>query len=69
MAAITHLFHIDAPREKVFLAVSTINGLQQWWTEQTSGSDKIGGVIEFRFGGRGFVDFRVEESNANTFYK
>ena len=69
MAEITHLFHVDASVKKVFQAISTIKGLQQWWTAQTSGSDKIGEIIEFRFGENGFVDFKVIESIPNTLYK
>jgi uncharacterized protein YndB with AHSA1/START domain len=47
---IKHLFHIDAPKEKVFEALTTIKGLGSWWTAQTSGDASKGGTIQFRFG-------------------
>ena len=50
MYSIKHLFHINASREKVFEAISTINGLSNWWTTKTSGSDAVDGVINFHFG-------------------
>ena len=49
MAAIKHLLHINASREKVYEALTTIAGLSKWWTKQTTGDTKIGGVIQFRF--------------------
>jgi uncharacterized protein YndB with AHSA1/START domain len=50
MADIKHLFHINAPREKVYQALSTVEGLAAWWTTQTSGKSEPGGILEFRFG-------------------
>ena len=50
MASIKHLFHIHASKEKVFEAISTIEGLKNWWTVQTAGSPEVVGIIEFRFG-------------------
>ena len=58
MAAIKHLFHIDAPKHKVYEAISTIEGLRNWWTVQTTGDADPGGVIAFRFGQVG-MDFKV----------
>jgi uncharacterized protein YndB with AHSA1/START domain len=65
MAAIKHLFHIDAPRQKVYEAISTINGFQNWWTKQTSGDAGLGGVIAFRFGNPG-MDFKVTKLTEAT---
>ncbi len=48
--AIKKLFHIDAPMSKVFENLTTIEGLSQWWTVQTSGSTEPGGSIKFDFG-------------------
>jgi uncharacterized protein YndB with AHSA1/START domain len=61
MACIKHLFHINASREKVFEAISTINGLAGWWTTKTSGDSSVGGIIEFRFGDFGGPDMKVKE--------
>lgn len=63
--SIKHLFHINASREKVFEAVSTINGLSNWWTTKTSGNADTGGVIRFRFGEMGGPDMKVIEAKNN----
>jgi len=47
---IKHLYHIDAPIEKVYQAISSIEGLQNWWTIQTKGNSVLGGQIQFDFG-------------------
>jgi uncharacterized protein YndB with AHSA1/START domain len=53
MLAIKHLFHIAAPREQVYEAISSIEGLQGWWTVQVSGESEVGGILSFRFGEHG----------------
>ena len=50
MYSIKHLFHINASKEKVFEAISTANGLSNWWTIQTTGDPAFGGTLAFRFG-------------------
>lgn len=49
MVDIVHRVGIKAPASEVYSALSTIDGLAGWWTTATTGSSKIGGVIEFRF--------------------
>jgi uncharacterized protein YndB with AHSA1/START domain len=51
--SIKHLFHIDRPQEEVFRALTTIEGLSQWWTKGTTGDTSPGGIIRFRFGDAG----------------
>ena len=63
--SIKHLFHINASREKVFEAISTINGLSNWWSENTSGNAAVGGIIQFRFGEMGGPDMKVTEMKSN----
>lgn len=47
-----HLFEIAAPPESVFGAVTTPEGLAQWWTTQVSaGEAGAGGRIRFSFRG------------------
>ncbi len=48
--SIKHLFHIDASKQKVFEAISTIEGLSNWWTIQTKGSTALNETIQFDFG-------------------
>jgi len=48
--SIKQLFHIDTPRDKVFNAISTIEGLSNWWTVDTVGEASLNGEIQFNFG-------------------
>lgn len=50
MADIYHDFYIGTPAERVFQAVSTPAGLQQWWTKRSSGDVKEAGIYELWFG-------------------
>lgn len=49
MADITHRFGMKAPVSKVYAALSTVEGVAGWWTRETSGSSKPGGVVKVRF--------------------
>ena len=51
--------HEASPHE-VYDALTTLEGLSGWWTEDTTGSTDTGGVIQFRFPPGGF-DMRVTE--------
>jgi len=63
--SIKHLFHINASKQKVFEAISTVKGLSNWWTIQTSGKADPGGIIAFRFGEMGGPDMKVTEVKPN----
>ncbi len=39
---------------KVYDALTTVEGLAGWWTDDTKGSAEVGGVLEFRFPPGGF---------------
>ena len=45
-----------------YRALTTIEGLSGWWTQDTQGDSDIGGVAQFRFGTGGF-DMKVLELN------
>jgi len=51
---------------KVYDALTTLEGLSGWWTDDTTGSTETGGVIAFRFPPGGFdmevVDQRPGEA-------
>ncbi len=51
MAEIIHRIGVKGSSEKVYLALSTIEGLARWWTENTSGASEVGKTIEFQFHG------------------
>jgi hypothetical protein len=44
----------------VYDALATVEGLSRWWTGETLGESKVGGVVQFRFGSGGF-DMKVLE--------
>ena len=49
MVNIIHRVGIKAPIEKVYEALSTINGIAGWWTQHTSGTSEPGKTIVVRF--------------------
>ena len=65
MFSIKHLFHINASKEKVFEALTSIKGLSAWWTTKTSGDPDVGGLLQFRFGDFGGPDMKVKEIKLN----
>jgi uncharacterized protein YndB with AHSA1/START domain len=54
MADIRHRVGITAPREQVYEALATTEGLSRWWTRDTAGDPAgdpaAGGKLEFYFG-------------------
>ena len=65
MVDILHRVGVKAPRDKVFEALATRDGLAGWWTRDTQGDSKPGGMLKFRFlfDGKelGFFDIKVLE--------
>jgi uncharacterized protein YndB with AHSA1/START domain len=51
----------DANPATVYEALTTVDGLAGWWTEDTKGSGELGGVLAFRFPPGGF-DMEVIET-------
>lgn len=49
MVDIIHRVGIKAPASKVYEALSTVEGISGWWTQQTSGTSQIGKTIVVRF--------------------
>ncbi len=62
MVDILHRIGVRTPApDKVYDALTTVDGLADWWTDDTKGTgDEIGGVLEFRFPVGGF-DMEVIE--------
>ena len=50
MQSIKHTFHIDTSFEKVYSALTTIEGLSGWWTTDTVGGEELGDALYFTFG-------------------
>ena len=63
MADILHRVGIkSSSSDDAYKTLTTREGLSAWWTNNTQGeSNKVGGVIKFRFGDRGFFDMKVLE--------
>jgi len=53
MLDILHRVGIKASSEEVYKALATRDGLASWWTTNTQGESKLGGVIKFRFSADG----------------
>jgi uncharacterized protein YndB with AHSA1/START domain len=64
MADILHRVGINTSSAKVFDALSTVEGLRHWWTTETTGDTKQGGMINF-----GFCDMKVLESKPGEYIK
>ena len=62
MADILHRIGVEQSSPKqIYDALTTVDGLSGWWTEDTSGDTDLGGVIAFRFGPPGGFDMNVVE--------
>jgi uncharacterized protein YndB with AHSA1/START domain len=65
MADILHRVGIKSSLDDVYKALATRDGAAAWWTTNTQGEGKVGGVLKFRFsaGGAeiGGFDMRVLE--------
>lgn len=57
MPDILHRVGVNAPPEKVFAALSTLEGVRGWWVSTAKGSAGAGDTIDF-----GFCDMRVESA-------
>ncbi|WIM92454.1 SRPBCC domain-containing protein [Actinoplanes oblitus] len=63
MADILHRIGVkDIAPETVYEALTTVDGLAGWWTEETTGSGTAGGRLAFRFPPVGGFDMEVLET-------
>jgi uncharacterized protein YndB with AHSA1/START domain len=49
MVDIIHRIGVKSPATKLYKALSTIEGLASWWTDEVEGEEKIGGKIALTF--------------------
>ena len=62
MHDILHLLRIHAAPERVYQALTTAEGIHNWWTREAELDSRIGGAGEFRFyEGKGITRIRVDE--------
>ncbi|QXJ23611.1 SRPBCC domain-containing protein [Actinomadura graeca] len=61
MVDILHRVGVKTPApDKVYEALTTVDGLSSWWTGDTTGDGDVGGVLEFRFSA-GYFHMKVIE--------
>jgi len=61
MVDILHRVGIESTApDEVYAALTTLDGLSGWWTDDTQGDTTVGGILRFRFDVGGF-DMRVLE--------
>jgi uncharacterized protein YndB with AHSA1/START domain len=65
MVDILHRVGATTPPDKVFDALTTLDGLAAWWTTDTTGDAGPGGTIKFRFGQAGGFDMKVLDQRPN----
>lgn len=62
MVDILHRVGVRAPVSKVYKAVTAVEPLAGWWTEDTTGkAGAVGDTVAFRFGEAGGFDMAVRE--------
>jgi len=65
MADILHRVGMRSSLDEVHKALATREGLAAWWTSDTKGESKVGGILKFRFSAHGAeiggFDMRVLE--------
>ncbi len=49
MVDIIHRIGIKSPVAQVYDALTSLEGLASWWTEEVAGDPRVGGEIEFSF--------------------
>jgi uncharacterized protein YndB with AHSA1/START domain len=74
MYSIIHRIGIKAKAPQIYKAVSTLEGLSKWWTEEVKGDEESGGRIEFRFSKEsgellGLIVMELEQLNNNELIK
>jgi uncharacterized protein YndB with AHSA1/START domain len=68
MPDILHRVGIQSSAAKVFEALTTLDGLSNWWIVGTTGDTNVGGTIHFKPEGGGF-DMLVQESRSGELVK
>jgi uncharacterized protein YndB with AHSA1/START domain len=65
MPDILHRVGIKSSMDDAYKALTTLEGLSGWWTNNTRGESRVDGVLQFRFGAGGF-DMKVLELHPAT---
>jgi hypothetical protein len=60
---ILHVFHVGNNLESVKKSLTTLEGLQSWWTKDVTGSVAAGSILQFRFADVFKPDMKVIQSD------
>lgn len=63
MKTILHVVNIQKDSMAVFEAITTTNGLSNWWSTKVSANEKVGGIVEFTFRGDFNPDMEILAMN------
>ena len=67
MQDIFKVLEIDAPQEKVFEALSTVEGIRSWWTTDARAEQTVGNIVQFGLNNHTLVmQMKVLELTAPT---
>ncbi len=64
MPNITHKIATPADAKALFEAVTSLQGLRDWWTTDVEGEADVGGTLAFRFNGGG-MDMEIDIMEPN----
>jgi uncharacterized protein YndB with AHSA1/START domain len=65
MVAIKQYLLIKSPTGKVYQALTTRDGISNWWTEQTEIGKKVGDMNVFDFGSRYHNEMKITDLQPN----
>lgn len=69
MADIKHLLEISVTKEKVYKAITTQNGLANWWTQDVTAKPEVGSIAKFRFNDIFSADLKITALEENRVIK
>jgi uncharacterized protein YndB with AHSA1/START domain len=69
MANIHHTLLIGASTEKVYRAITTQEGLSEWWTPNTTAKAELNSIARFPFGPDYFKEMKITELIPVNFVK
>jgi hypothetical protein len=65
MEKIFHNFDVKTSASKIYEELVTVKGLQNWWTNGTSGNADKGGELKFSFGSNYVKTMKVTKTEKN----
>lgn len=66
MAQSSHRIRVHAPAERVYQALTSVDGLKGWFTPQVNGTVKEGGEVNMSFSGKEPFRWRFSEIKPQT---